>query len=71
MIGKTNFKRKQVKRSPNLLKGIREIADFLGTGQDKAYRLIEAGMPVAKIDGYLWAVTYAIETWVADKSREK
>ena len=71
MIGKTNLERKQVTRSPNILKGIREIADFLGTGQDKAYRFIEAGMPVAKIGGYLWSVTYEIEAWVAAKSREK
>ncbi|MFP4086399.1 MAG: hypothetical protein ACLFUL_06355 [Desulfobacteraceae bacterium] len=70
MSGKTNPEHRQVKRSPNILKGIREIADFLGVGQDRAYRLIDAGMPVAKIGGYLWAATHEIEAWVVAKSRE-
>lgn len=62
--------KKTVKRSESLLKGIREISDFLGIGQDRTYRLIEAGMPVAKIGGYLWAAKHEIEAWVVAKSRE-
>jgi hypothetical protein len=65
---------KIVRRSDKLLKGVREISDFLDVGDSVVYALIEMGMPVLKIDKArekYWAITHEIEAWISAKSRER
>ena len=51
-----------------VLWGVRAIAEHLGVGRPKIYRLLEYGLPAQKVDGTWCAHTENIDRYFAERT---